>query len=252
MVYHLSHAAPEGLRIYTIGDIHGRLDLLESLLDLIRADLEADPPASACRMVCLGDLVDRGPDPAGVLAAFAAPPPDLPEAVTLRGNHEAMMLAFLDHPDAGDLWLRNGGNATVHSYGLDCPLSPDPPAWHALREALLAAIPASHLAFLRALPLSHREGGLFFAHAGVDPATPLAEQREEDLLWIREPFLSWNNWLPMTVIHGHTPRPYPEIRRHRMGLDTGAILTGRLTAARIEGTAVTFLAAEDPGRLSWG
>lgn len=213
---------PPGLRLYAVGDPHGCTEKLDAIHALIAEDAaRAAEPERA--IVYLGDYVDRGRDSRGVIARVLDPP--IAAAVHLCGNHEAMMLDALDRP--GDeaalaLWLRNGGVATLLSYGLT---GEDEPATWAAR------LPPGHLAFLRGLARRHRVGGYLFVHAGVRPGVPLDAQDEQDLIWIREPFLSSDADHGAVVVHGHTPERAPVIRRNRIGLDTGAVYGGRLTAA---------------------
>ncbi|ONG48081.1 serine/threonine protein phosphatase [Pseudoroseomonas deserti] len=227
---------PEGLRVYAIGDVHGCAGRLLALHAAIAEDWEARP-AARCALVHLGDYVDRGPDSAAVIEALCGPGP-LPRAerIDLLGNHEAMMMAALkDGPGsvAEDLWLWNAGDATLASYGpKDGPL----PAGH-------PALPARHRAFLDGLRLSWTAGDYLFVHAGIDPRKPLAAQRAQDLLWIREPFLSWPRPLPAVVVHGHTPCRAPELRPNRIGIDTGAVAGGPLTCLVLEAARLRFLSA---------
>jgi serine/threonine protein phosphatase 1 len=230
---------PPGLRVYAIGDVHGCADRLLMLHALIAADARARPSARQTVLVYLGDYVDRGPDSAGVLDLLLEPPP-LPEAevVTLLGNHEAMMLDACEpgaHPGALPFWLDNGGAATLESYGLD----PD----DAGPSALAASLPPEHLELLRHCPLRWEAGGYLFVHAGVRPDLPLDRQDGFDLVWTREPFLSWRGTLPAVVVHGHTPSREPEVRAHRIGIDTGACFGGALTCLVLEADRMGFLAA---------
>lgn len=217
---------PPGLRVYAIGDVHGRNDLLVRLHVAIAADWDAAPAARAA-VVHLGDYVDRGPDSPGVLRRIAGLPPiEGAESVTLRGNHEALMLEALAPTapaEAKLLWQVNGGNATLYAYH--------------------GHVPEYDRQILRGLTLSWRAGDYFFVHAGIDPRKPLEAQTEMDLLWIREPFLSWPRPLGMVVVHGHTPAPHPEVRPHRIGIDTGAVGGGALTCLVLEGDGLRFLSA---------
>lgn len=226
---------PPGERIYAIGDVHGCVYRLESLHAAIHADAAARPPARTT-LVYLGDYVDRGMDSALVLDLLGEAPP-LPGAarVLLRGNHEAMMLEACA-PDSSDgqirFWMDNGGVETLGSYDTD----PIDPAWR-------GRMPPAHLALLRGTTLSHRAGDYLFVHAGVRPGIPLDRQDPHDLLWIREPFLSWKGAaLEAVVVHGHTPTPKPELRRHRIGIDTGACFGGVLTCLVLDGDRMGFLA----------
>lgn len=232
---------PGGSRIYAVGDIHGRADLLGPLLDMIAADA-ADAPGRIV-VIFLGDLIDRGPASSTVVGSIAAGPPAGPlaraEWIALRGNHEDSLLRFLDDTAVGPGWFMNGGLDTIRSYAGELP--DDDPA--TLQRLLAQTLPPAHLRFLSALPTTHEEGDYLFVHAGVQPELPLAEQSPRDLLWIREPFLHWPGRLEKVVVHGHTIVPVPEIRPHRIGVDTGAYRSGRLTALVLEGADRRFLAA---------
>lgn len=236
------HPAPARLpadrRVYAIGDIHGCLDRLRTLHDAIAADLAARPVPAAV-LIHLGDLVDRGPDSAQVVThlATAPPPAGITETLTLRGNHEAMMLAALDAPDRDDaalVWMQNGGADTLLSWGVSRRV--EPRDW-------AAALPADDVAFLRALPLSRRDGGYLFVHAGIRPGVPLDRQDPHDLMWIREPFLSSKLDHGAVVVHGHTPQPNPVLRANRIGIDTGAVMGGALTCLVLEDDRLGFLLA---------
>lgn len=226
---------PPGLRLYAIGDPHGCAARLAALHDQIAEDVLASQPERAL-IVHLGDYVDRGPDSAEVIDLLLAPPPlHGLEVVNLLGNHEQMMLAALA-PSATEevigFWLGNGGGATLESYGL----SPEEPeGWD--------AVPREHVDFLRGCRSSFAAGGYFFAHAGIRPEVPLDRQDLMDLTWIREPFLSWRGRLPAVVVHGHTPVKAPEVRPHRIGLDTGAVFGGALSCAVLEEDRIGFLFA---------
>lgn len=235
-----------GRRVYAVGDVHGHAGRMDALHAAIARDL-ADTPHAAGRpaeplLVHLGDLVDRGPDSAGVVARLAAgsPLPGVP-CVTLMGNHEWMMLDALagGDPDARRLWVRNGGDSALRSWGV--PLRARPRDW-------AAAVPPAHLAYLRDLPSYLALDGYVFVHAGLRPGLPLAEQRKSDLLWIREPFLDWTGPLlpgadPPAAVHGHTPAAEPEVRANRIGVDTGCAFGGPLSCAVLEGDGVRFLQA---------
>ncbi|MBV9655117.1 MAG: serine/threonine protein phosphatase [Acetobacteraceae bacterium] len=223
---------PEGQRIYAIGDVHGCAGRLLGLHRRIIADLAARPVARPV-VVHLGDFVDRGPDSAAVIDALAGLP-SLGGApvVNLRGNHEEMMLAAMADPSAVDIWLYNGGLASLSSW--EVPPGTPSAQWP-------SSVPADHLAFLNSLRLSWAAGPYFFAHAGVRPGIPLARQAPHDLLWIREPFLGSSADFGAVVVHGHTPQPDPVIRPNRLGIDTGAVLGGKLTCAVLEGNRIGFL-----------
>lgn len=227
-------------RVYAVADIHGRLDLLLRLEAQIREDLAARPTAAP--LICyLGDYVDRGPASAGVVERLAAPPCDGLRRAFLKGNHEDRMLAFLEAPAAnGPGWMNFGGRQALASYGLS-KAQIEAEDWPVLRDALAAALPPPHLAFLRALRLALRWGGYLFVHAGLDPARPLSDQDPHDLMWIREPFLTSDRDFGLRVVHGHVIHPEPVLRANRIGLDTGAYRSGVLTCGVLEGETVRVL-----------
>ena len=234
-------AVPAGSRIYAVGDIHGRADLLETLLQAIEADAERHPDA-AKRLIYLGDYVDRGPASSAVIdLALDDRPPGI-EVVPLMGNHEEMMLRFLADIAVGRTWMMNGGDATLTSYGVE------PPSMFAgtalLRHAqqqFAERLPARHRAFLEGLTLSHTEGDYLFVHAGVRPGVALNRQRTEDLLWIRDEFLDSDRDFGKLVVHGHSISLDPEFRANRIGIDTGAYRSGQLTCLVLDGTAQQLL-----------
>ncbi len=235
----VSARAPANTRIYAIGDIHGCDGLLEDLLGRIRADAAA-APESRKLLVCLGDYVDRGPDSAAVIERLTRDPPIGFETVFLKGNHEDYMLRFLADPAVGRSWLINGGRATATSYGVSTVDIRHGGAAElgklgTMRQTLNDNLPTSHRAFLDSLVPCHREGDYLFVHAGIRPGVPLAEQRVEDLLWIRGPFLSSPDDHGVVVVHGHTPVDAVEFRFNRINVDTGAVWTGRLTALVLHG-----------------
>jgi serine/threonine protein phosphatase 1 len=231
---------PPGRRIYAIGDIHGRADLLNELHQAIAADAQTAGDADRI-LVYLGDFVDRGRGSSDVLDMLINDPLPGLTAIHLLGNHERMMLDFLKGPPTG-LWLFNGGVATLYSYGIGAAaMMLETDGLESLRLDLEAALPATHLRFLNNLRLSHIEGDYCFVHAGLRPGRPLAEQREGDLLWIREPFLDSTDDLGYRVVHGHTIHPEPQVRPNRIGIDTGAVFTHRLTALVLEDDRIRFL-----------
>jgi serine/threonine protein phosphatase 1 len=230
-------AVPAGTAVYAIGDIHGRLDLLTDLFGRIADDPERGEVGRQV-VVCLGDYVDRGADSAGVIDLILDKPPPGFEVVTLLGNHERLMIEFLDDVRRGPLWLRNGGDATLASYGVDAGdgVYLDAKPLLAMQAALREQLPARHLAFLQDLKLAHAEGDYAFVHAGVRPGVPLASQQEEDVIWIRELFLNSTANHGAVIVHGHTIRPEPEFLPNRIGIDTGAYFTNNLTCLALEGT----------------
>jgi serine/threonine protein phosphatase 1 len=230
-----------------VGDCHGCLEALRGLRAAIVADsarADARGPRARRRVVVyLGDYVDRGPDSRGVVELLIGEPLAGFESVHLLGNHELFMRRFLDGEDDAAVWMMNGGGATLRSYGLDArrtgPGTGDDA--RSLRDALTAAVPAAHRAFLDGLALSHVEGDYFFAHAGVRPGVPLADQEADDLLWIREPFLGSTADYGKVVVHGHSVTAEVVVRPNRIGIDTGAYYDGKLTALVLEGSRRRFL-----------
>ena len=240
--------APDGLRLYAIGDVHGRLDLLREMHARIAADL-VRRPCRAFRVIHLGDYIDRGPDSAGVIAHLHEFCRD-GDAVCLAGNHDRFLLGFLDKPaDWGAVWLDNGGVAALASWGVDAGLSRP---LKALRAELEAALPAEHRAFMAAMPLTERHGDYLFVHAGLRPGVALAKQKPRDLTGIREPFLDWDGDHGVIVVHGHTPGPEPVVRPNRIGIDTKAFASGVLSCLVLEGAEKGFLAPEGHAPLAIG
>lgn len=222
---------PEGTRLYAIGDTHGRRDLLTALLEAILADIAATSPVHSV-LITLGDYIDRGRDSAGVIDLLARLEVPGLSAVSLRGNHEDVLLDFLAERSTVDLatWVRNGADAMFASYGVT---PPDPFSRRELsraRKALQAAMPPRHLEWLEGLELCWSVGDYFFAHAGVRPGVALGKQADEDLMWIRGAFLDDKAWHGKRVVHGHTIVRQVELRANRIGIDTGAYRTERLTA----------------------
>lgn len=239
-------AAPDGTLIYAVGDIHGQLHLLEDLFEQIVADSMQLSGHRSRVLVFVGDYVDRGPDSSGVIERLISGLPDGFVAHCLLGNHEAILLDFLDDPAFLVNWLMNGAEATLASYGIEVPYPDAPFAEFAhCRDRFLAALPSSHLNFLENLPLSVTLGDYHFVHAGIRPGVPLDRQARNDALWIRKGFLDSKKDFGCVVVHGHTPGRKPVERRNRIGIDTGAWVHGRLTALRLYGTKRHFLFAEE-------
>jgi hypothetical protein len=237
---------PDGVRIYAIGDIHGRADLLEETLLKIDADRTSRPPASRAFTVFLGDYIDRGPSSRQVLDLLLGHQ-RADETVFLKGNHETFVPLFLDEPAVLDEWRLCGGLETLLSYGLKPSIRPDADEQIALAGQLARSIPGAHLEFLDSLDLCFSCGEFLFVHAGIRPGVPIRQQKEEDLLWIREEFLSFEQPFESFIVHGHTPVPVPDLRSNRINIDTGAFATGRLTCIVIEGSAIVPLAAHATG-----
>jgi serine/threonine protein phosphatase 1 len=239
----LDHPAlPEGQLLYAVGDVHGRLDLLRRLLELIELDARASRHAVKRTLVFLGDYVDRGPDSRGVVERLITDPPRGFDNHFLKGNHEAILLDFVAEPRRLDHWLLNGGEETMRSYGVDVEglarQNAPPESW---RRDFVEVLPEAHLSFFRNLRLSVSFGDYLFVHAGVRPGVPFAAQSEADLIWIRSPFLNHADPFGKIVVHGHTPGQEPVTRQNRICIDTGAVFTGRLTALRLQGGSREFL-----------
>jgi serine/threonine protein phosphatase 1 len=230
---------PDGLRIYAIGDIHGRADLLAALLRQIDVDCTLYPPSRPI-LVFVGDYIDRGPASREVLDLLLGCEPTK-EAVFLKGNHETFVHRFLSEPAILDEWRLCGGLETLLSYGLRPSINPGVAEQRRLAKELAKAIPKRHLEFLESLNPSFSCGDFLFVHAGIRPGVPIRKQREEDLLWIREEFLSCEQRFEKFVVHGHTPVPTPDFRSNRINIDTGAFATGRLTCIVIESTSIVEL-----------
>ena len=228
-------ALPDGSRVYAVGDIHGRLDLLDELLARIDADDAARGPAETTK-IFLGDLVDRGPDSAGVVERLRLLAQSDRRTRFLTGNHEEMLLEALEgDAKALRLFCRVGGRETVLSYGVG-EAEYDRVGYDELAEALERLVPDTHRRFLASFEDAIALGDYLFVHAGVHPDRPLDEQRPGDLRWIRDPFLGHRGLLSKRVVHGHTIAPDVEFRPHRIGIDTGAYATGKLTALGLERT----------------
>ncbi len=233
---------PAGRRVYAIGDVHGRADLLVRLLKDLHADIASGGFEGRPILVMLGDYVDRGFQSKDVIDILMGELMSPFETYFLKGNHEAAMLQFLNDPSIGPRWAEFGGAETLVSYGVRPPRTRTAmEEWSIASEALNKAMPREHVNFLTNLDLSVRIGDYVFVHAGVRPGVPLDQQTEYDLLWIRDEFLSDSRALGAVIVHGHTPTTSPHKDSRRIGVDTGAYLSGRLTAARFEHDSVAFI-----------
>ena len=216
------------MRVLAIGDIHGCFRALTTLA--IAARIEHDDV-----LVTIGDYVDRGMESAQVVEwLLAGPPVPVQLLVNLMGNHEQMMLAAIAQvdKDAGELWLRNGGADSLMSWGVSRTVA---------QKDWASRIPVPHILFLRDLVLHHRIGPYLFVHAGIRPGVPVMQQTRQDLLWIREPFLSSKQDHGVVVVHGHSPRREPYVGNNRIGIDTGAVIGGALTCVVLEADTLGFL-----------
>ena len=217
--------------IYAIGDIHGCLDEFVALEARIVADSVGI--AGEKWLLTLGDHIDRGPDSAGVIERLLSPPPPGFRRLALRGNHEQVMLDFLADPLPNDGWLFEGGAETLASYGVALDDIESGLTAAELLRRIRARVPDRHLRFMEALPFLVSLPGWVFVHAGLRPGVALDRQVDQDLIWIREPFLSAPKFPGVRVVHGHTPGPRPVVTPARFGIDTHCFHTGRLTALRV-------------------
>jgi serine/threonine protein phosphatase 1 len=227
---------PAALRIYAIGDIHGRLDLLNELLALISGDIALRPTVRPL-YVFLGDYIDRGPasrETIDRLIEHGA----THESVFLKGNHELIAIKCLSDRGLFDQWLRLGGRETLVSYGVPAETGMQIAE---LQSAFHGALPQAHFRFFRDLKNSFECGDFFFAHAGVKPNVELSRQKENDLLWIRGEFLSSKDDFGKIVVHGHTPTREIEVGPNRINIDTGAFATGRLSCLVLEGEDLSVI-----------
>jgi serine/threonine protein phosphatase 1 len=226
---------PDGLRVFAIGDIHGCSSLLDELHGRIAEDIAMAPPERVL-IVYLGDYVDRGPDSSGVIARLSQDPPANAERVFLKGNHEAMMLAFLEGRLTASDWRLHGGTETLRSYGVNVHEVLKSKGAEGLPEELNKKFPAVHRRWLDQLALSFQVGDYFFCHAGARSGVALADQSEHDLLWMREKCIGHAGDFEHVIVHGHTPVSRPEVMINPINIDTGAYFTGILTAVALEGT----------------
>ena len=245
--------APRGQRAYAIGDVHGCLDLLEQLLRRVEEDIR-ERPQRKTSIVFLGDLIDRGPASAQVVERLRTYSPAGASTHFIMGNHEEVMLQVV----GGDTkllssWLRFGGAETLRSYGLD-PREVSELGSEEMRSRLADAIPAAHVDFLESFADSISFGSYLFVHAGIRPGVELSEQSQSDLRWIREPFLDDDRDHGFVVVHGHTITKSVEVTPNRIGIDTGAFCTGKLSALGLEGGEQWLLQTSESGtgRVSLG
>jgi serine/threonine protein phosphatase 1 len=230
--------APPATRIYAIGDIHGRADLLSDMVERIDDDLSRRPVEYAVE-VYLGDYIDRGHDSKTVVDILCHRLVHR-NAICLRGNHEAILEDFLQDPDVIYGWMRLGALSTFTSYGVSIPTATQlVPA--KIHRAFCDALPRTHVLFLRCLHNTYQCGDYLFVHAGIRPGVPLDQQVQEDLIWIRDEFLQCTADYGCTVVHGHTPVTHPQICRNRINIDTGAVFSGRLTCIVLEAGSILFL-----------
>lgn len=225
--------APEGMRLYAIGDVHGCRDLLVRMHEAIEEEIARERPGD-WRIIHLGDYCDRGPDTKGVIDFIIARQAADRRIISLRGNHDDGMLNFLTAGGEWRIFTNNGGDTTAASYGVRADFA-TPWMLEASRDALNAAMPAAHRAFLEALQYQASFGDFMFCHAGVRPGVPLDRQDRHDLMWIRNEFHDHDGLYERVIVHGHTPVATADIRRNRVNLDTRAFASGMLSAIAIEG-----------------
>jgi serine/threonine protein phosphatase 1 len=223
---------PGDMPIYAIGDIHGRLDLLQQAERSIIENASRLPGRKL--IVTLGDYIDRGPTSAQVISHLMAPPPPDFERICLTGNHEIMMLDYIDGVISYADWMPMGAASLLRSYGLDPEQLPLVfPTASKLDSFIRQSLPKPHLEFLRSLPILADTPDVLFVHAGIDPLRPIMNQTDEDLVFIRQRFFESRVRLPKLVVHGHTPVERADVRDRRLNLDTGAFRSNRLTVARL-------------------
>ena len=230
---------PDGIRIYAIGDIHGRADLLSAIFTRVDYSLKANPVKEAVH-VLLGDYIDRGPNSREVIDALIARRRQH-MMICLKGNHESYAIRFLSDPCVLSEWKQVGGINTLLSYGVKLSARDDPQRRQDVATAFRQALPESHYGFLQGLALSFTCGDFFFTHAGVRPGIPLGTQREQDLLEIRKDFLLHEEDFGKCIIHGHTPAKEPDFRPNRINIDTGAYATGRLTCLALQDDQIAII-----------
>lgn len=226
-------SGPKRHRAYVVGDVHGRLDLLDSLIARIERDVRSRPHRKTS-IVFVGDLIDRGPASAGVIERLRSFRPGYAETGFLMGNHEEVLLRILaGETDLLGSWFKFGGLETLQSYGLDGIKLLTIPSDEAV-TTLKEVIPEAHRTFLAGFADTISFGDYIFVHAGIRPGVDLSEQAKTDLRWIREPFLEDESERGFVVVHGHTISRKVQETSNRIGIDTGAFYTGVLTALAIE------------------
>lgn len=236
---------PDGMRLYCIGDIHGRADLLEAMHEGIGADLAQNPPAGEAVLVYIGDYVDRGLQSREVIQSILDDPLPALTKVCLKGNHDDSALQFLHDAAFGPVWFSYGGDATLLSYGVRMTAGKiGAERFEDMRQQFEAALPPSHLEFLTGLQMMYECGDYLFVHAGVRPGVGFADQKPEDLMWIRDEFLDSRQDFGRVVVHGHSVTDAPDLRANRIGIDTGAYASNRLTCLILEADQRFFIATE--------
>nr|WP_319937504.1 metallophosphoesterase family protein [Sphingomonas cannabina] len=240
-------SVPEGERVYAIGDVHGRLDLLDRLLERIEADDAARGPARS-QLIFLGDLIDRGPQSRGVVERVMRLKAERPNIRVIAGNHEEMLLAALrsERGEAMRFFIQNGGRETLLSYGIT-EAEYEAGTLTDLRDLARRRVPAHHVAFLGSLEPYVAIGDYLFVHAGIRPGVAVEEQSPSDLKWIRGEFLNSKRDHGSIVVHGHTVSDGVDEQPNRIGIDTGAFATGNLTAIGLESSERWYLSTAGSG-----
>lgn len=247
-----SFAVPAGQRVYAVGDIHGRLDLLDELLGMIQLDSDGRGGGAETTLIFLGDLVDRGPNSRGVIDRLLSVSRQLPNSRFLLGNHDEVFLKAARGDEKALRFLtRIGGKETILSYGMseDEYLTA---GYDELTAFLVSAVPEEHIRFLSKFEDYACVGGYLFVHAGLRPGVDITQQNGADLRWIRGDFLNFRKLHSHLVVHGHTISSEADVRSNRIGIDTGAFASGRLTAIGLEGPERWFVSAQGEPDARWG
>lgn len=232
--------------VYAIGDIHGKSQLLTELLRKIEFDIASYNSSTHevfdTKVVFLGDYIDRGLESKSVVETLVNYAQSGRKTIFLKGNHEQVFLEFIKNPSIGAQWCKHGGTETLASYGVKKPnLTEDLNAWRICRDEVLCVLPKQHMFFFKELKSWYVSEPFMFVHAGIDPTKPLQSQSDDEFLWIRDKFLKDKDKLPFIIVHGHTPEPEPIWDGRRIGVDTGAYLSGKLSAVRLRNGQVSFL-----------
>lgn len=230
---------PDNMCIYAVGDIHGRADLLHQLHHLISEDAEKYPNHQHI-IIYLGDYIDRGHASKQVIDKLLHPALNNFHSIYLRGNHENMLIEFLNDRSLGELWFMNGGLETLKSYNISLSVLNEL-NYQKLKDLLLEKLPPEHVTFFQTLKTHHIEGSYFFCHAGINPNNPLDNQSDDDLMWIRDPFLRSKKEFGKIIVHGHTVSQKPTLLPNQIGVDTGAVFTDHLTCVVLTNEAPYFL-----------
>ena len=238
----VSAQIPDGQLIYAIGDLHGMYGLAKAMVDHLLEDARQFSDAKP-HLVVLGDYVDKGDQSDAVISLLIELSQRSDITTTfIKGNHEDALLTFLDNAEFGPQWMAYGGGPTLQSYGVSPPGNrATGELWEEVAQKFKAVLPAEHVAFLQSLPTSWALGGYFFVHAGIRPGRSLENQEDGDLMWIRRQFLDDRRKLPAVIVHGHSPDLEAYCDHRRIGIDTGAYATGKLTAARLFGPDVALM-----------